>query len=506
MASSKLRESDCQIRDRTQFELKSEFFINPLADINTYRQEVYFFIPNALQVDSQTYTKKNFYLDQTSFIRYKTPILELKAFVDLHQIASPLIRLDSLTNSSEPFLDVKSIPDELKLFGDMYKAALRDRVDVLLKAIHFLSRQDWAKHAAQILLLCSEVNQVLVFFRSIKNKMLALQAFQNLKINFKYVDEFVSKMTDQYFIQLLQQLREWDPKGFLEAEKPICNLLSKEKLYRKKSRFKPKRSHINVFTSESTLHREELLNNYMLEALALTSHRFSLEEIHGNILGAITAGIAMFVYMILLVWGSNTIVMNSFPFILFAVFFYILKDRIKEGLKRIFYQHAWRWFPDFSTQIFNAKGSKIGNLAENFTFLKPSQLPPGFIEIRKFQFHEELPDLERHETIIQYKREVTLFHQKINAESRRRELSTIFRFNLQRLLLKANDPLIPFYRFDPFSHEIQEIFLPKVYHLNLIIRNLSQGADLNAKSEIKLYRFVMDKQGIIRLDQLTPPS
>jgi hypothetical protein len=55
---------------------------------------------------------------------------------------------------------------------------------------------------------------------------------------------------------------------------------------------------------------------------------------------------------------------------------------------------------------------------------------------------------------------------------------------------------------DTYTQEISERLLPKVYHLNLIIRNSYLQEDLSQKTEIKAYRVIVDKNGIKRVEQI----
>src|SRR4051812_47465130 len=97
---SEFIEGDIRFRDSLQFELKSNFFITPGFNKNVYKQEIFLFIPNNLQVKKENYSKKQFYLDQTNLIRYKTPQISLKNLIEPKNIKSPLIRLQKLTEEN----------------------------------------------------------------------------------------------------------------------------------------------------------------------------------------------------------------------------------------------------------------------------------------------------------------------------------------------------------------------------------------------------------------------
>ncbi len=169
---------------------------------------------------------------------------------------------------------------------------------------------------------------------------------------------------------------------------------------------------------------------------------------------------------------------------------------------RLYYKQAFRWFPDYSTEIKNSKGFKIGKLTENFAFIEPQQLPPGFLNIRNYHFHEELQALHRHETILQYKREVYLNYSPGIGVGRRRALTALFRFNIHYFLQKASNAFQQKPTLNTYNLRIKEQRLPKVYHLNIIIRNTYLQTDQTTKVEIKIFRVIVDKAGIKRVEHL----
>lgn len=388
------------------------------------------------------------------------------------------------------------------MFAAIFRGTLRERVYKLVKSLRPAESQELEMIWHSINLLGTEIAEVCQKFRQLQDKARALSKQHQLIRHFKYVDEFISTTIDEFLTILLKQLRSLEQQNSY-TEKQICQLILKEKLYRKKNHIGPKTSRGHLFANESILYRQGLLNRFVREALMLKNYRFSLEEKHSHILGATAAGIAMFVYMILFVWKSSEFMINSFPFVALAVFLYILKDRIKEGFKTLYSKQAYRWFPDYSTVIRSPKGLKIGKLTENFAFIEPKQLPPRFLKIRNCHFHEELQALQRHETIIQYKREMTLTPPS-STEIRRRELTAIFRLNIHRFLQKASNAFQPNLMLDSYTQEISERLLPKVYHLNLIIRNTYLQNDLIPKVEIKMFRVVVDKAGIKRVEHIKP--
>src|ERR1700722_13915917 len=82
-------------RDKWQFELKSDLYPFSERKEDNLVQEFYFFIPNSLQINDQTYTKVQFYQDQTNLVRLKTPRFSFNELIDPLNAESPLTRLRS---------------------------------------------------------------------------------------------------------------------------------------------------------------------------------------------------------------------------------------------------------------------------------------------------------------------------------------------------------------------------------------------------------------------------
>jgi hypothetical protein len=499
-----LREGEIHVRDNFQFELKSEFPIDPLLEKIAYKQEVFIFIPNSLQINSQTYSKQQFYLDQTNIIRYRTPWIPLSKLIDPEYKPSPLNRIALLLSTPIKEFLLTNAADEIKLFGCINREAIHQEVYKIVKEIKRSSTEERGKDfVAMTEKLCGLIGLVTARFRQLYHKAKGRYNDQQLNRYFRYVDEFTSLTIDEYLTILLKDLRSEESSHNKDGDMLISQLILQEKSYRKKNQLGPKSfKGSSLLANESILYRYGLLNRFILESLTLKSHRVSIEEKYSNVFGAMAAGIAMLIYMILFVWKSQGFVFNSFPFVFLAVVLYILKDRIKEGLKKFYFRQAYRWFPDYSTQVINPKGVKIGRINESFAFIKSQQLPEGFLSIRNRHFHEELQALHRHESIIQYKREVTLRNIQKGSLDRRRELTTIFRLNTRHFLDKASNAFQNCFTLDSNTNEIQEKLLPKVYHLNIIIRNTYLQKNIKPTSEIQTFRVVIDKTGIKRIEHI----
>jgi len=196
---------------------------------------------------------------------------------------------------------------------------------------------------------------------------------------------------------------------------------------------------------------------------------------------------------------SLNLVLNSTPFIIAAVILYILKDRIKDGVKNLSAKLAFRWLPDYTIRILTPDGTtQLGVLKEFFTFLSPTQVPREIWNARNIELHSTLDQAKRLEEPLYYRKEVTLYETNQGLK----KLNDIFRLNISRFLLKASDPYKEGLMLDSETGELNKVMLPKVYHLNMIIRQTFINRLHEEKVILKKYRLILDKAGIKRLEKI----
>lgn len=500
-----LDSGEVHLRDKWQLELKSEFFPHSELKHSEYIQEFYFFIPNSLQINRHTYTKAQFYFDQTNLIRYKTPEFSFEELLNLNNKRSPIVRIMKICDSPDTPNNRVILSDELKLLGNIVRSTLR----ALVKKLFLELKRDNTEEKNRE--LSHHVQQLCQHIQQMRNEFVIAQ--EKYKSNWKdpiffdqflYIDEFISNSVLHYLTGLLENIRLHPNKNLIAADKALCDTILKEQQINE--RYNPKKSSKSIRHSfrnkEQILYRNSLLNKFVLDALLLHTSRFTLEQRYQDWIGSIAAGIAMLIYFSLFIWLGNVFLINSEPFIVFTVIIYILKDRIKEWIKNLSYHHAFRWFSDYSTVIQSPdQKHDIGVVKESVSFLDENQISKEIQTERNSDFHEVLENFIRPENVLLYKRTVEIFNPR-ERQSRRHDVNIIFRFNIHRFLRKASDPVEKHFSLDPKSLKMITTRLPKVYHLDLIIKNISQKKSGVHHVEIKKLRIVLDKNGIRRIEQL----
>lgn len=506
MFIKELEVGDIHIRDKWQFELKSEFFPFTHSGISTYTQEFYIFIPNALQINDETYSRSQFYQDQSNLIRYKTPEFQLAELYDRKNPKSPLTRLSALKDLSPSDNTIASIEDELKLFGNIVRSSLREKSRLLFDTIDSIQGDATPTHLKkQIETLCKDITLLRKTQLDLLHFFLKNWSYPQLISYWTYLDEFVSNSIDYYLTGLLSKMPKVEPLSLREhLSSTIAQTLAEEKKHRIEFLHVPLIKVEESSLNESVLYRTGLLNKFVLDALLLPTSRTSLDERFRNIIGGISAGLAMLVFLMLVAWQGRVFLINSLPFILLTVILYILKDRLKEGLKALSYRQFLKWFSDYTTAIRSADEQAIlGKLYESFSFVKESKIPSEILRIRNREFHVVLETIKRPEQVIYYKKVVKLYPLSTPVDSRRNALSIIFRFNISNFLRKADDPTHEYVTFDPGNKQLCKMELAKVYHVNIILKNTYTQVDGSTKSEFRKFRLIVDKNGIRRLEQVS---
>jgi len=502
---TELEEDIIHLRDNLQFELKSEFELSSKNKSDIFAQEFYIFIPEALQINPQTYPKEQFYKDETNLVRYKTPIFSFDELLNPVNLRSPLNRLKSLAEKMPFQSQQEIITEEGKLFGNIFRSTLRDEISDLIQG---LKKEPDQEHKERISRAIEQLVENVVRTRStylgLQKELVGKSKDPLISRNLHFIDEFLCDTIDFFMSGLLDFFRSTGFASLSASDKKICALLLEEKNYKNLHYPLPNGHPNEKVVEEALIYRQSLLQKFLLESLQIKSSRIAVIQKHGPLIGAIAAGIAMLVYMVLFLfaWQTPVLLINSIPFVLSVVFFYILKDRVKEGLKSYYLQRAFRWFPDYRTEIFSQRDKPIGVLTESVSFIAPNQVPTRIHKIRNQDSHDNLDKLQRHEAILFYKREVKLYQNVQRETARRHHINTLFRFNLRRFLEKASDPTTLRFDLDPNTLKIIHKEMPKTYHLNVILKSIQLQATGEESSEIQKYRIIVDKRGIKRVEYL----
>ncbi|NGX57418.1 MAG: hypothetical protein K940chlam3_00309 [Chlamydiae bacterium] len=488
--SDELEGDEIYFRDRWQFEQKYDFLPDPSVKTNDYTQEFYFYIPNALQINSDTYTTKQFYRDQTNLIRYKTPMFTLKELADPSFAPSPIAKIYSHKEITEENQEL--VQEEIKLLGNVFRSAIRKKGQELSQIIGLEKYDEFVNQANEF---CDDVQNFLEFFEKIKTEMNHLWGSPSIEEHFSYLTFFVNHSLDQYMIQLLERVRTHSTKKLKSIDKRLSELLLRTQA---EIPIEPSQTEEQ---GEKVVYTKGLLDKFFLNALLLKIDRFSPRQRYKNVIGAVAAGIAMLFFTVLWVWQGQFFIMNSEPFIIITVLLYILKDRIKEWIKSMTHHRHLGWFSDYTTKIWSPDDKHVlGVLKEKFSFIEEDEVPHEIDAIRNLEFHSVVESFKRPECILYYQKKMRIHRKPTELETRRFMLNIIFRFNIRHFMDKASNPYSPYRMLEEETQDLKMRELPKVYHLNIIVKTTIEKGNQPKKIEITKVRIVADKNGIKRVE------
>ena len=502
---------EVHIRDKYQFELKSEYLPVQTKGEPSYTTELYLFAPASLQVNDSTYTKQEFYRDQTSMIRYKTPLLSLERLLS-DEPDSPLQILRKQMATGEPTPSFRVELYELKLFSNVVRSRIRDRVNHIIEQLGLVENKlHFQLLHTKTLHFLERIREVKEAKKEISKELLSIEAFKPLKGDVECIDEFISITIQHYLTVLLSAIRGTKDKVFREADALLTKMITEEDLYRRERHYPTTFSSSNPEVTSRAIWRLGELNKYVFEVLFLNIRRKEPKAKFQAIGSMVAAGLAMFVYVGLLAWqgigmgggAGTTIVFNSTAFILLSVLLYIVKDRLKESMKSLSTKLASHLYPDYTTDIQLPESDKaIGKVSEFFSFLDRSEVGEDVLKIRERGARDELQEVRLLEKILYFRKDVEIFPEAVRVDKRLRRVNDIFRFNVSQFLFKASDAKEDYLILNPMTGELEVISCPKIYHVYLILKKTFLTRFRKKRIDFDTFRIVIDKEGIRRIDKV----
>lgn len=503
------------LHDRTQFECQFTYEISPShlsarKDLERCRIEAYYFFPTNMAVSALNFPKETFYRQIRTFLRFKSPDLTPEALLDPLAADSPLNALSyhlkhralDGTAASEA-----TLRDEARLYGcivsSLFKNQRREAEELLVQARRRptdMGRWHALESAVQAFLasggrLLSRYREVLAEADGLPGPLLG---------QLRQVDEYLTYRFDHTLSALhLALAASWGaPEKLTALGVRMQETASAERTYRIRAGYivlspnDPAGLALYTYRSGALKKLVERVLYLDVRTIQENNRWRNLAAMLGAMLAAIVAG-----------WSNQSVVLqlthvNLWLAVAAFALFYVLKDRIKEGLREYVWEHVSRFFPDNRLMIHDPiKDLPIGRCTERAHYLAKEDLPADVRAVRELHHVVDL-DSEREETVLLYRNHVKLNAREILAEHRRRtHVKHFLRFSVDELLPRLDDPHVRVRFYDPETGGFQLTNAPKVYHLNIVFK--LQRFDASDEPLAPFYqriRVVLDKDGIQRIE------
>jgi hypothetical protein len=184
-------------------------------------------------------------------------------------------------------------------------------------------------------------------------------------------------------------------------------------------------------------------------------------------------------------WAQLRFTQVSLNFFLIAVVGYMVKDRVKEGLRRIFSKFASMHLFDRMAEIIEpVTKRRLGTLEERVDYGRAVKVPDEIAALRCLDDFITVSQGELSETVIRYQKEIVL-----DAELLPRT---------ERFLRDMDDPELALEYVDLEDFSVGRVKAAKSYQVDVAFRFTTDEAD-QEKVSVQMVRLVLDRNGIKRM-------
>ncbi len=282
--------------DKYQIEIKLDYEL--LDDKEThYRIYTYIFVPHSLDINQDSYQKKDFYRDVQNYIRLKTPVLGLDDFGKLP--TSPLVNIQQLIKINGWNHDnqlQERVIRSLKMLSAMLKSSLREHFNLIHKRIAEAPKS--AKIHQIIHNLIEEFVNGTSHFTSDYRTLFA--AFNLPSVNkevfraYSLTDESISLLIEEAAVEMYQIV-----ETYLKSEKRQLLLAQLQARVKTETKHRLARGYTSILMmdegNETYIFRASVLKKYAASVLHLSTAVSREGRGMEHFLFAIAAGVSMII-------------------------------------------------------------------------------------------------------------------------------------------------------------------------------------------------------------------
>ncbi len=483
-------ERTVKVHDNYQIETKYGYKISKNKKKTQYNIETYFFVPDSLGINRNTYAKELFYKDIQGHLRLKTPTFLLDQIITGQN--SPFFMLeqsiDELVNKNDR--ETKKIFEyNVKMVCSIVKSALRNYVS-------FIKKNRKKDNSDLIDKFLQNILNILFQYRALLKLINLPTISEKLITIYKLGDEFISFNVEYYSIKLLDIIEDIKEDSMQLKSDSLKKLIKNEYSYRIENGYHlaPGKEKAN----EDLVFRRGVLKKYISSVLFLDTNWKPEGKIIEQILIGIAAGLSMFFATLIAFFAQQKYGNLTLPFFSLLVVSYIFKDRIKELTRSYLVGKIRKHSFDHNVDIFSDKKEKIGKYRDGVSFVKESNLPLDIKAIRKKELITYVENKWMGEKVLLYRKRVLLFSKKLKDVYKSYKIdgiNDIERLNISRLLNKMDNPYKKIYIIK--NNKKEKIIADRVYHINMITKITK-----NEKIFYNRYRIILTSKGIKRVEKI----
>ncbi|MDD5067841.1 MAG: hypothetical protein PHF84_12415 [bacterium] len=480
-----------KIHDRFRFEMKLGYMADWTKKDTAYNIETYFFIPHSLDINRETYSKRDFYDDLQTYIRFKTPVYGLQNI-----LSGPDNPYEKLRTSFQNLVlqpskqNILQYKNTIRMFCCIFKSSLRDHV------FSFSARSNLKEMNDRLSRYPGCVKEIASRYREL-NKQLNISAMdEKLFSIYLFGDEYISLLIEKYSYDILEKIREAEFPEKDKNKKDLLEVIQSEIHYRKKNNFRSIPDENS--TNEQLVFRKGVLKKYMESVLFLKTRTEREGRFLEQVLFGVAAGFSMLFATGIAYYSQYKYGTFTMPVFFALVVSYMFKDRIKELMRYYFNKKIHGSLFDHKTDIYCGPEEKIGWCKESFDFVKHTSIPDSIRKARNIDRITEIEDSWFREKVGLYRESIRIFPDKIKkiyGDFTLEGINDIMRFNISKFLLKMDNPKKRMYI--PDEDGYHKIYATRVYHMNLIIKYSTRSKEFYNR-----FRIVFNRDGLQRIEEI----
>jgi hypothetical protein len=503
-----------EVHDRHQLEARFSYALGAGEGAQKYTVDAYFFVPRNVGVNRHNFSREQFYADVTALMRLDAAKLPLEQLADRRNPGSPLFRiaeaLESLRISARP-PSSRPVVVHVKLYAYLYTQAVKSELGGLSERLDEQCRAgppEWAPLEAEAEALLARLREGLRAYRRMRTGFWPFERMTHemLPEALRAADEYMSLYLEERLTLFAAGL---DAPGRLDGSGAVARLrlafaalAEEEAAHRRRYGYlvcDPGGDRGEYFT-----YRSSLLKKAVQQALYLDLREVKRDTYLRNAVGAVGAALAA-------IWALATQLPATLAavdsqaklwFFAAAVLAYVMKDRIKALTNEYLTNRLRRH--DHTSWLYGESLGTIGlgmlraRLREAMRFQKGSEVPPEVARMRRTG--RTVQNAELHgEEVIHYRKVVEIgTHDPAARLPEGYWVRDILRLNVRHFLTRLDDPIDHVAFFDPARRAFRSADLPKVYHLNLVLRITRENAAGEGQERFEHLRVVLNKDGIVR--------
>lgn len=482
------------IHDKFSVEIKLSYEKHYKSKQNNFSIDLWFFIPNSLDINSTNYDKSKFYADLKTNLRLIKPVYSFSKLIEPEN--SPY---SNLSYSIHKLLNIYNVNNEneveydIRMFVSIFTASFRGAVNDIINDTNDKEIR------RKINLLLKNLDLILKSFRLLRIPICRLKTKELVLNAYTLGDEYISMLVEQNLFYLLESIKSNNKEIYVTDKNTILEYLVSLSKYKKKSSYK--RINKNDKTGNLELiYKKGVLKKYFEGILFLSTRTTKDGVFITQILYGFSAAVAMIfatssAFIFQQKYGNF-----SLPFFVALVIIYVFKDRIKDISNIYFKGKISKMFYDIKTSIKVKNNITIGWSKESFNFVNKNQVPK---EVLNYRNKSRIVNVELRgskEKIIYYRKTLKLKNLqfgKFYSKYKITGINDIIRFNIMRFVKKMDDPEIPLYIINDKEDAFEKIYGDKVYFMNIILRY-----KMNNSFEYSKYRLSFNRLGIKKIDKM----